>query len=96
MILYNVTVNVENAIREEWVQWMKFIHIPEVLETGLFTHHKLYHLLIDDQNNTTTFSIQYFAESLTKIDDYLKNHAPALQNKHVEKILFNPLGIGPF
>ena len=85
MILYNVTCNVENSIREDWMDWMKNIHIPEVMETGLFTDNKFYHILIEEQNDTTTFSVQYFAKSLNDIDNYLQNHAPDLQKKHMDR-----------
>ncbi|MEO8448027.1 MAG: DUF4286 family protein, partial [bacterium] len=28
MILYNVTVNVDDSVHDEWLEWMKTIHIP--------------------------------------------------------------------
>jgi hypothetical protein len=85
MILYNVTANVENAILIEWIKWMIEIHIPEVMATGMFQDHKMYRLLIDDENDTSTFSIQYFANDIGKIDEYLQHHAPGLKKKHVDK-----------
>ena len=36
MIIYNVTVTVQNEIVEEWLNWIRLEHIPEVLSTGLF------------------------------------------------------------
>ena len=36
MILYNVTIKVDHDIHDEWMEWMKQTHIPQVLETGLF------------------------------------------------------------
>ena len=38
MIVYNVTSKVTWAIHDEWLQWMKEEHIPEVVATGCFTH----------------------------------------------------------
>ena len=36
MIVYNVTVNIDKNIVDDWLTWMKEIHIPEVMKTGFF------------------------------------------------------------
>ena len=36
MIIYNVTVSVEESIKTDWLDWMKTEHIPEVMATGVF------------------------------------------------------------
>ena len=41
MLLYNVTVIIEDAAAEEWLQWMQEIHIPEVMATGKFVSNRL-------------------------------------------------------
>ena len=38
MLVYNVTVKVNTDIHEEWLEWMKKTHIPEVLATGYFSN----------------------------------------------------------
>jgi hypothetical protein len=86
MIIYNVTVNVENDIVKEWVHWMRTQHIPEVLSTGLFLGHKFLRLLNEEENNTgTTFAIQYQASTLDHLQSYLDNHAQRLQEAHTAK-----------
>ncbi|MBX2841304.1 MAG: DUF4286 family protein [Flammeovirgaceae bacterium] len=86
MILYNVTVNVEEEIREEWIDWMRNKHIGEVMGTGCFMEFKFMKLLSEDPNNTgTTYCIQYFCENPDKLNHYLENFAPALQKEHFEK-----------
>ena len=42
MMLYNVTVGIDQSIEAEWLPWMKEIHIPAVLETGMFLNAKIY------------------------------------------------------
>ena len=37
MIIYNVTVSVEESIKADWLNWMKTEHIPEVMACGVFT-----------------------------------------------------------
>ena len=38
MYIYNVTVSIEKSLADEWLTWMKTIHIPEVLATGYFNY----------------------------------------------------------
>mgnify|MGYP002347735554 CR=1 FL=1 len=35
-LLYNVTIKVESDIHHEWLEWMKTVHIPDVMATNSF------------------------------------------------------------
>ncbi len=85
MILYNVTVNIDQAAEEEWLQWMKSEHIPAVMATGYFSAYKLYRLLIETEGGGVNYSVQYFAENLTNLEDYLQHHAGPLVKEHNER-----------
>src|SRR6478672_5241223 len=80
MVLYNVTVIIEDSAAEEWLNWMQEIHIPEVMETGKFVSNRLLKVL-DSPNEGVTYCTQYVAESLADYNDYQANYAPALQAK---------------
>ena len=56
MILYNVTVNVEDGIHHDWLTWMKETHIPDVMNTGMFIENKMLKLLsqLPDEEGTTS------------------------------------------
>ncbi|MFM9943814.1 MAG: DUF4286 family protein [Bacteroidia bacterium] len=86
MILYNVTINVDDEIIDEWLVWMKKTHLPEVMATGKFISYEMYkiqnHNPMDLSNN---YSVQYYANSLLEYEDYLENYAPALKQKTIEK-----------
>ena len=84
MIIYNVTVNIENDVREEWLQWMKEKHIPDVMATGHFTEHKICKVLVDEEEGTT-YSIQYSCRNMADYEQYHKNHAPRLQKEVKDK-----------
>jgi len=84
MIIYNVTINVENEIKDEWLHWMKNIHIPQVMATGHFLENKICKVLVDEEQGTT-FSVQYTAPSMEELKTYQKNHAPRLQKEHTDK-----------
>ncbi len=85
MILYNVTVNVEQDIAVEWLKWMREEHIPKVLETGYFIENKVFRLLNETENDGQTYSVQYFAQNLHDLEMYLNNHAPALIAAHNDR-----------
>lgn len=86
MILYNVTLNVDESIKDEWLTWMRETHLPEVMATGKFTSFAMYkiqnHNAADLSNN---YSVQYHAGSVADYEDYLENFAPALKQKTIEK-----------
>ena len=73
MILYNVTVNINKESESDWLQWMTTVHIPEVLATEMFMESKIFKLISPpEENQGSTYCIQYFASSLQKLDDYLE------------------------
>ena len=85
MVIYNVTSNVALPIAEQWLQWMKEIHIPEVLNTGMFTHYRILRLLDMDETEGITYAIQYFASSKENCRKYIDEFAPALREKVLKK-----------
>jgi len=87
MILYNVTVGIDPAIEQEWLEWMKSVHIPEVMATGMFVSHKVYKVFVQQEGDNPSYSIQYFAESIDKINLYLEKYAPSLQQAHMQRYL---------
>ena len=36
MFLYNVTVGIDKDAEQEWLQWIKAEHIPEIMRTEMF------------------------------------------------------------
>lgn len=84
MIIYNVTVNIDESIHEEWLNWIKN-HIALILATGHFTEAKLTKVLIEEEMGGTTYSIQYRAKSRTDLEDYYNNHADALRQDGLKR-----------
>lgn len=79
MYLYNVTVNVEKELEPEWMTWMKEVHIPDVLATGMFHENKIFRILHDSEDGSINYSIQYFTDSMEKVLEYQSKYAPKLQ-----------------
>ncbi len=84
MIIYNVTINIDLDVHDQWLTWMKEIHIPEVMQTGLFLESKMLKVLVEEQQGIT-YSIQYTAANMKDYEEYKAKHAPSLQKKINEK-----------
>lgn len=85
MILYNVTVKIEHESHEAWVSWMKDVHIPDVMATGMFLEYRMGRLLGMDEADGVTYAIQYYATDMATFELYRTNFAPKLQADVNEK-----------
>ena len=85
MIIYNVTTHVAEAIRQDWLAWMKETHIPEVMHTGCFSKYQLVQLMEVDETEGPTYAVQYYAESKADYNRYIALHAPALRQAGIDK-----------
>ncbi len=83
MILYNVTINIDNSVHDIWLNWMQEKHIPEVLATGKFTTARLIKVLIEEEMGGTTYAIQYTTDSKDTLDKYYLEDAPRLREEGV-------------
>lgn len=84
MILYNVTVNIDSDVEQDWIQWMKETHIPEVMQTGYFTENRMLKMLSEVEDETgRTYAIQYTADNLGRLEEYLEKAAPKLQKQSI-------------
>ncbi|WP_299223016.1 DUF4286 family protein [uncultured Psychroserpens sp.] len=78
MYIYNVTVNVDDSIHDEWLLWIKE-HIPQVLATGKFEKATLTKVLVEEDMGGQTYSIQYRSYSREALDSYYKDDADSLR-----------------
>lgn len=87
MLLYNVTVSVDQRVETEWLRWMKSEHIPEVMATGMFTMHRICRLVQPEPQpeEGITYAIQYYCDSQEQLNRYFREFAPALQQVHAVK-----------
>jgi hypothetical protein len=84
MIIYNTTINIENDIKEEWLQWMKTVYVPEVLSTGYFIENMICKVLVNEEHGTT-YSVQYTCNSLAEYEEYKRLHAPRMKKQLADK-----------
>ena len=94
MLIYNVTIGIDKQLEAKWLQYMKEKHIPDVLKTGMFVSGKIYRVLHDNEDDTLSFSVQYFAKTIDHVQRYLEEFAPALRDdhqKHFQHVAFRTL-----
>ena len=84
MIIYNVTVSVEESIKTDWLNWMKTEHIPEVMAAAVFTKAQINREIVQGDSNNT-FAIAYTCPSMKDLHQYQVNFATELQQKHVAR-----------
>ncbi len=67
-----------------WLEWIRG-HISQVLETGLFMDARLTEVLVEEQDGSKTYSIQYKAKSREALTLYYNNHAGELRQEVAKK-----------
>jgi len=85
MIIYNVSLKVEADVADEWTNWMKTEHMPEVMALGLFSDCRLCRLLEQDEMEGVTFSAQYSCVSMAEYNIYIDKHAEGMRDKSFKR-----------
>ena len=85
MVLYNVTIGIDPEAEKEWLTWMIEKHIPDVMNTGMFVENKIFKVLSQEDEETVSYSVQYFAESVDHVVKYLDDFAGPLVEEHRTK-----------
>lgn len=84
MILYNVTVSIDPEIKDEWLDWMRSTHVPDVMSTGCFIESRISRVHAEEDGGLT-FAISYVSASQEMYDHYQATHAPRLQKDHSDR-----------
>ena len=85
MILYNVTISIDQSCEDEWLDWMRRIHIPDVIQTGFFKECKLCRLIDGEEEGGKTYAVMYSAFTEEGLNEYKSNHSEVLQEQHNTK-----------
>lgn len=85
MILYNVTVKPEAPIADDWLVWLQQVHIPDMIQTGCFTHATVLRLLEVDETDGPTYAVQYHSDSKALYNRYIREFADEMRNKGYQK-----------
>lgn len=81
MYIYNVTINIQEDVHDQWVDWMKTEHIPEMLSTGKFTKALMTRVMVNEEMGGITYSVQYTAPSKEMLQRYYEEDAQVLRER---------------
>ncbi len=81
MLLYNVTINIDDSVHDQWLRWMQDKHIPEVLSTGKFSSARMVKVLVTEEMGGQTYAIQYATDSKATLEKYYQEDAPRLRGE---------------
>lgn len=79
MVIYNVTVNVEEDVHNEWIAWMQKEHIPMMLDTLKFSRAVMTRVLVEEDMGGFTYSTQYFTKDMETLKAYYAEDADRLR-----------------
>jgi Domain of unknown function (DUF4286) len=84
MIIYEVEITIETAIESEWLDWMKRVHVPDVVRAGCFSECRIYKVIESDAADVR-YVMQYHCRSLEEYHRYRDGFATALQKEHSDR-----------
>ncbi|MFS4493145.1 DUF4286 family protein [Maribacter sp. 2308TA10-17] len=79
MYIYNVTINIEESVHDQWLLWMRETHIPDMLATGKFSKAKMCKVLVEEEMGGLTYSVQYTTTDKKTLESYYIEDADRLR-----------------
>lgn len=81
MYIYNVTVNIDESVHAEWLNWMKTSHIPAMLATGKFSKALMTRVMVEEDMGGITYSVQYTTDSRSTLEKYYAEDSEKLREQ---------------
>ncbi|RNL93432.1 DUF4286 family protein [Sinomicrobium pectinilyticum] len=85
MYIYNITINIDEAVHDEWLIWMRETHIPDMLATGKFLNARMLKVLVEEEMGGITYSVQYFTDSKATLEKYYEEDASRLREEEQKR-----------
>jgi len=84
-IIYNVTINIDESVHEEWLAWMNDKHIPDMLATKKFSTARMCKVLIEEDMGGITYAVQYTVKNMETLKQYYKEDAPQMRAEGLKR-----------
>jgi hypothetical protein len=81
MLIYQVKIIVSASIEEEWLQWMKTVHVPDMIATGLIRSFTI----LKPAEMEQVYLFHYYFDSDSDYEHYQKQYAPKLKEHPTKK-----------
>ncbi|UYW01149.1 DUF4286 family protein [Flavobacterium agricola] len=83
MIIYNITMNIDESVHEKWMDWMKNSFIKQMLETEHFSAARMVKVIVNEEMGGLTYSTQFETESRETLENfYNQDHDRLLGEGH--------------
>ena len=90
MVLFNVTVIIDDSINDEWLAWINNWFIPEAMSSGKVVSERLLRVL-DSPNEGITYCLQFVIDDIGSYETFqegkftqlMLEHGTKFQNKFV-------------
>jgi len=79
MLIYNVTINIDDSVHDDWLRWMRDKHIPDMLSTKKFVEAKMCRVMVEEDLGGTTYSVQYRTKNKAALDSYYQEDAEKMR-----------------
>ncbi len=76
MLVYTLTVNVEESVSADWLSWMKEEFLLPMMQTHSFERYNFFKVLHDTDGHTFTF--QFFCKDLNSFEHFELNFKASL------------------
>ncbi|MBC9796748.1 DUF4286 family protein [Sinomicrobium weinanense] len=88
MYIYNVTINIDETVHDEWLQWMHETHIPNMMATGKFSNARMLKVLVEEEMGGITYSVQYITDSKATLQKYYDEDASRIREESLERFAY--------
>ena len=85
MYSYNLTINVQPAVHEQWYDWVRTDFVPEMLATDAFVGYQLNRVISLGESNGRTYSLQFFCRDMKGVHQFQIKHGTRLQRLHSQR-----------
>ena len=70
MIISNITYSIDKTLEQDFLAWLKDVHIPDVMMTLKPKSYRIMRLLTEIENAGATFSVQYNFDNLSDFEQF--------------------------
>ncbi|MEO6639231.1 MAG: DUF4286 family protein [Ginsengibacter sp.] len=85
MLIYNITIKIDNDIESEWVTWQKVVYIPGVMASGFFYDNRFSKLISHEDTDGKTYVMQFYAKNKDAFENFKAQHADEFSDLLVAK-----------
>jgi len=82
MYIYNETINIEESVHDQWLIWMKQEYIPAMLATGKFLKALMTRVIVEQEVEGITYSVQYTTDSRETLQKYYRENSEKIRSQN--------------